>query len=225
MDEPDIVLVSGYLNIDEFEQEFKQTVTPKCHTKEQFFSNGQKLIDIPLYKILFIDEKYVSNFTTNSYTTILPYTTKSLWLYPHMEKITSSNINVLKQNNIKDNEFFHTIQLQKTTWLLEGIKHYKTQQTVNNHSRKSIKYAWIDFGIFKIFNNDLQLFQNTLMQIPARYTPENKITIPGCWILNREFKHELQQITWFFCGGRAPRQSPLRQTWRQPGARCPRAPR
>jgi histidyl-tRNA synthetase len=39
------------------------------------------------------------------------------------------------------------------------------------------------------------------MQIPTRYTPENKITIPGCWVLNREFKHELQQITWFFCGG------------------------
>ena len=197
MDEPDVVLVSGYLNIDEFEKEFKSIVTPKCHTKEQFFSNGQKLIDIPLYKILFIDEKYISNFTTNSYTTILPYTTKSLWLYPHMEKITSSNITILKQNNIKDNEFFHAIQLQKTTWLLEGITHYKTQHP----SSKPMQYAWIDFGIFKIFNNDLQLFQNTLMQIPTRYTPENKITIPGCWVLNREFKHELQQITWFFCGG------------------------
>ena len=205
MDEPDIILVSGYVNIDDFEQEFKQTVTPKCHTKEQFISNGQKLIDIPLYKILFIDEKYIFNFTPNSYTTILPYNTKSLWLYPHMEKITSSNINVLKQNNIKDNEFFHAIQLQKTTWMLEGITHYKTQQTGNNPSSKPIQYAWIDFGIFKIFNNDLKLFQETLMQIPARYTnstiPENKITIPGCWILNREFKHELQQITWFFCGG------------------------
>ena len=150
MDEPDVLLVSGYLNIDEFEKEFKSIVTPKCHTKEQFFSNGQKLIDIPLYKILFIDEKYISNFTTNSYTTILPYTTKSLWLYPHMEKITSSNITVLKQNNIKDNEFFHAIQLQKTTWLLEGITHYKTQHP----SSKPMQYAWIDFGIFKILNNN-----------------------------------------------------------------------
>lgn len=197
MEEQGVILVSGYLNIDDFEQEFKTILTPKCHTNEQFFSNGQKLIDIPLYKILFIDEKYISNFTTNTYTTIIPYSAKLLWLYPHMDNITSSNITVLKQNNIKDNEFFHAIQLQKTKWLLEGITHYKTQHPSN----KPMQYAWIDFGIFKIFNNDLQLFQNTLMQIPTRNTPENKITIPGCWILNPEFKHELNQITWFFCGG------------------------
>jgi len=206
----ELLLVSGYLNIDEFEQEFKHSISPKCHTKEQFFANGQKLIDIPLHKIIFMDENYISNFTTNQYTTIIPYFNKSLWLYPHIKKITSrtSNITILKQNEIKDNEFFHAIQLQKTTWMLEAISYYKThlaQKIITILSSKPIKYAWIDFGIFKIFNNDLNLFQDTMKQLPVRYTnsnvPENKITIPGCWYLDNEFNNELEQITWFFCGG------------------------
>lgn len=214
LEKQELILVSGYLNIDEFELEFKPTISPKCHTKEQFFTNGQKLIDISLFKIIFIDEKYISNFTSNEYTTLLPYSTKSLWLYPYMEKIISSSTTILKQNYIKDNEFFHAIQLQKTTWILEAISYIKknhTQQsetkekpgTTDQPSNTTVKYAWIDFGIFKIFNNDVTQFQQILNQLPAKYTsiPNNKITIPGCWPLTRDFNLELQQITWFFCGG------------------------
>jgi hypothetical protein len=57
-------------------------------------------------------------------------------------------------------------------------------------------FIWVDFGILKVVKNTEQ-FINTLQNINEMTF--DKITIPGCWEIGKNFS--VNQVNWRFCGG------------------------
>lgn len=200
-----IILISAYINIEDKENTI---------SREQIFAiykqRGQKLINLPIPKIIFIDADYISEFEGNSFTRLIPIKFQDLEIYKYYEYIYNNDINILSPNPNKDTTLFHLIQIAKTEFITKGILYYENNPTMiaNFPIGKQIQFGWIDFGINKIFHNDFE-FEKVILNLPARMDniPEeiiqNKIMIPGCWSLNNNYPENtgLISVMWYFCGG------------------------
>ena len=75
-------LVSGYINIENYE--FNSN-------REQNFvfynERGQKLINLPIFKIIFIDDKYINYFQSNEYTKLIPIALEDMEIYKYYKVI------------------------------------------------------------------------------------------------------------------------------------------
>ena len=104
-----------------------------------------------------------------------------MYLYPYLNTLDHK----IEGNINKDSNFFFSVMCNKTEWLRQAIKLqlYEGEQ-----------YIWIDFGIFKIFNQDIQLsnLQNCY----------NKVRIGHIWDLELIYSVDIKRkIAWYFAGG------------------------
>ena len=124
-------LVSGYINIESIES---TSITENNTQREQTFplykERGQKLINIPIRKIIFIDARYIDQFQGNELTQIIPITLEEMDIYPYYQQILSQSVSqslsgsieILSPNPKKDTALFHIIQIAKTEFIKKAIK-------------------------------------------------------------------------------------------------------
>lgn len=183
-------LVSGYINIEtnEFNPKREQTF-------QDYKERGQRLINLPIPKIIFIDTKYITQFQSNAHTELIPITLEEMEIYEYYKQVLSGGINIVSPNPIKDTALFHIIQIAKTEFIKKAI-------ATNRFNNNNI-YAWIDFGISKIFQSDSE-FLETLRAISTKLDniQNNTVKIPGCWRLNlADTNSDFARVNWYFCGG------------------------
>jgi len=144
---------------------------------------GVQLLEIKQNKVVFMDKSLIDIFLSyeNEYTKILPTTETDMYLYSYLNTLEHK----IEGNINKDSNFFFSIMCNKTEWLRQAIKLqlYEGDQ-----------YIWIDFGIFKIFNQNIQLsnLQNCY----------DKVRIGHIWDLNLTYSIDIKKtIAWYFAGG------------------------
>jgi len=182
-------LVSGYINI-----ETNELNPNRLQNFEYYRERGQKLINLPIPKIIFIDAKYITQFQSNEYTQIIPITLEEMEIYEYYKQVLSGGINIVSPNPIKDTALFHIIQIAKTEFIKKAIATNKFQNDI---------YAWIDFGISKLFTSDAD-FLETMLTISTKLDniQNNTVKIPGCWRLNlADTNSDFAMVNWYFSGG------------------------
>jgi hypothetical protein len=200
-----MILVSGYINIESIEH------TNRVQTFPIYKERGQKLINLPIKKIIFIDADYINQFITNRYTELIPIKFEDMEIYQYYIRICSGihsgEITILSPNLEKDTALFHIIQIAKTEFIKKAIELNTNNIQISDDSQISNEtdnlYGWIDFGISKIFQNDNE-FTNTICNIPNLLDKikSNTIKIPGCWPLNPyDSSSDFMRVQWYFCGG------------------------
>lgn len=166
------------------------------HKLDDYIHSGQLLIDIPIKKILFIDEEIVGRFRSNPNTHIIPITLADFDLYvKYYKDCVEGKIKVLSPNAAKDTALFHLLQLSKTIFMRRAIE--------MNYFATDI-FAWIDFGIRKIYKSDEEMISclyniNTKEHIDC--IPRDTLLMPGCWPVNANDFGEFNHIMWYCCGG------------------------
>ena len=75
-------LVSGYINIETLETNNKRDQTFMIYKE-----NGQKLINLPIKKIIFIDYRYIEQFQTNMYTKLIAINFEDMEIYKYYKKV------------------------------------------------------------------------------------------------------------------------------------------
>jgi len=188
--------VSGYINIESNETHL--STSENIHQREQIFKHyqerGQKLINIPIQKIIFIDARYIDQFQGNNFTRLIPITLEEMDIYSYYKQILIGGIEIISPNPKKDTALFHIIQIGKTEFIKKAIDIDVSGNDI---------YTWIDFGISKIFKNDSE-FQQSIMNISYMLEKinSNAIKIPGCWQLNpADINNDFNRVNWYFCGG------------------------
>ena len=177
--------------------------THRHHTFQAYLECGQKLINIPIKKIIFIDARYIDQFQGNELTQIIPITLEEMDIYPYYQQILSQSlsgsIEILSPNPKKDTVLFHIIQIAKTEFIKKAIKAIDNGIAASENNI----YAWIDFGISKIFKDNNE-FKTSILNIPKMLDKINPtaIKIPGCWPLNlADINNDFARVNWYFCGG------------------------
>ena len=210
-------LVSGYINIESIESIESPNINninnpDNINHREQTFSiykeRGQKLINIPIKKIIFIDARYIDQFEKNAFSRLIPITLEEMDIYPYYQEILlqilTREILILSPNPKKDTALFHIIQIAKTEFIKKAIA-LDTLGTIDKPAKNI--YAWIDFGISKIFkdtNDNTTEFETAIMNIPHMLDniKPNTIKIPGCWKLNAaDINNDFARVNWYFSGG------------------------
>jgi hypothetical protein len=195
-----MILVSGYINIESIENN-----TNRVQTFPVYKERGQKLINLPIKKIIFIDADYIDQFVENEYTQLIPIKLQDMAIYQYYTRIksgiNSGEITILSPNPEKDTALFHIIQIAKTEFIKKAIELNTNNIQISNENDNI--YGWIDFGISKIFQNDNE-FTTTICNIPNLLDKikSNTIKIPGCWSLNLYDSYgDFARVKWYFCGG------------------------
>ena len=75
-------------------------------------------------------------------------------IYKYYKKVMSSDIKILSPNPNKDTPLFHLIQIAKTEFIKKAIDLDNNNNNNNIYCYTNNIYAWIDFGIYKIFKSD-----------------------------------------------------------------------
>lgn len=183
-----MLLVSAYINIESLESGKRE------QTFDIYKERGQKLINIPIKKIIFIDSRYIDYFTSNIYTKLIATRFEDLDIYKYYNYIrTNNDITILSPNSNKDTTLFHLIQIAKTEFVKKAIELESNEYSI---------YAWVDFGISKIFKNDDE-FISSIVKLPTliKNIKPNSIRIAGCWPLDNTYIYDFMRVNWFFCGG------------------------
>lgn len=195
-----LMLVSGYINIETIEYKtIKENNNKREQTFEMYKERGQKLIDLPIKKIIFIDTKYIDKFQGNEFTRLIPIKLEEMEIYSYYKKIITNGIEIVSLNLNKETVLFHIIQIAKTEFVKKAIEIEKN----NINMSSSDIYAWIDFGIAKIFKDEYE-FQESVCNITRLLDKikTNSVKIPGCWKLNfTDINNDFTRVNWYFCGG------------------------
>lgn len=144
---------------------------------------GIQLLEIKQNKIVFMDKNLIDIFLPyeNEYTKILPTTERDMYLYSYLNILQHK----IEGNINKDSNFFFSVMCNKTEWL---------RQAVELQLYEGDQYIWIDFGIFKIFNQDVQI-----SNLEKCY---EKVRIAHIWDLNINYSSNImKEINWYFAGG------------------------
>lgn len=181
------MLVSGFINLNILEPNRDNN-----RSIVKYIELGQKLLDLEVPKIIFLDESVIDKFKINeSNTTIVKFNFEDLYLYQYHDIIISQCTNP-SPNIVKDSKYYMMVQNQKPMWVTEACKLFP----------EISHFYWIDFGIFHISNND-QLFSKTILDISCNL---DRIKIPGCWdpkqiqITDNQIFNSAS-VMWYFCGG------------------------
>ena len=144
---------------------------------------GTKLLELKQNKVIFMDKELIDSFVEyeTEYTKFIPITQEEMYLYPYLETLDHG----IEGNKNKDSNFFFSIMCNKTEWIRRAIELqiYEGDQ-----------YIWMDFGIFKIFNQhvDLSCLEHSY----------DKVRIGHIWNLDTRYVTNIKkQVCWYFAGG------------------------
>jgi hypothetical protein len=146
----------------------------------EYVNNGQRLLDLKLPTVLYIDTNvaHLLTFYPDQYWN--PFTLEDCWLSPYKKYVR----NVMSQNPQKDTFDYHALQHMKTSVALEACNHFNLDHAL-----------YIDFG-----------WRWSLDELPAAYERLSKTTalhIPGAYNISENRNHDvtLSQVDWYFLGG------------------------
>ena len=182
-------IVSAYIDIRFIEEHIQRE-----QTSSEYIFRGQKLIDLPYNKVVFIDSRHISKFSINDYTTLVPIDKEDIETYNIYSGTDISDIHVNSPNPTKDTAVYHVIQTSKTEFVKKAI-----DMDVYHDD----KYAWIDFGIYKLFNDENQFRQHIgyISQNLGKISTD-KIKIPGILHPNKnDTINDFSRVNWYFAGG------------------------
>jgi hypothetical protein len=148
-----------------------------------YIKNGEKILSIEMNKIIFIDERAIHHFEKykNQRTHIIPISHKDNYLADYLPRLQQ----ITEGNPAKDTNNFYSIMCNKTEWI---------RQAIQTNLYDTDYYTWIDFGIYKIFDDNLQ--------IAALKKCYEKVRIGHIWDLDRVFNVNInKRICWYFAGG------------------------
>ena len=159
---------------------------------DKYIDYGTKLLQNNLQKIIFIEkniyDSYFSNQNFNN-THFIFFEKKDIYLYNFINDITNFSINT--DNPSKDNLEYFFVQCNKTEWVKQAIEinYFNTEQ-----------FIWLDFGIFHVFNNNLEKFNNSLYALNNKIY--ERVRISTIWNLDYLYNINIHKnICWYFAGG------------------------
>ena len=189
-----VTFVTAFLDLNKVEKR------PNHKNTLFYIEKGIELISHPYSFAVFIDkdsyqlipEKFKS--MTNITFHIIDFET----LPVYQLQLTSQNLNLpLGRNKEKDTYHYLCVNISKT---------YLVEKAIEIDPYQSTHFAWIDFGILHIINNnspEKECFANSLRTI-SNYN-KNRIRIPGCFDPARLRELSLLSFKdypcWAFCGG------------------------
>jgi hypothetical protein len=154
----------------------------------EYLSNGEHFLSIPVNKVVFIDKSLATYFVKfNSKYNHFIYITKDELTWIH-EK---DNCCEFSDKSDKDTWGYMITMLNKTEWINSAIK---------NNPFKSDQFIWIDFGIKHIYSGDLgQSIVNMSKKTynGVRIGQINNVKMYKDWSFNKQ----LNEVIWVFAGG------------------------
>ena len=166
------------------------------------------------YKVIFIERNIFNEFFIQdniNYYSFLDYEyviynknifvlfeRENNYLYNYKHKITDFYLN--SGNDEKNTIDYIFIQCHKTEWVKIAIQLVEKLKVMKDNNNE---YMWIDFGIYSLFNNDINLFNDTLTNLHERYSinSNNKVHIASCVPPHTNYYTEFyRNIAWYFAG-------------------------
>ena len=168
--------------------------------------------DIYITYFSIIDKVYTFNYENKLFEFIMNkniifvfFERTDNYLYNYIDKIT--NFNIITDNPNKDTIEYMFLQCHKTEWVkmaIQLITHIKNEHIVLNLT-DNLQFIWIDFGIYHIFNNNNELFQNSFENVSViKYDSikSNKVRIASCVNPMEPYHSNIyRHIAWYFAGG------------------------
>jgi hypothetical protein len=165
---------------------------------KQYVEYGKQLLNCTINKIVFIEKEiydlYLKDYIfSNTYFVFVKK--EQNYLYNYIEQIT--DLEIITDNPSKDNIHYFFIMCHKTEWMKIAI-------TLNIFH--STQYVWIDFGISHIFQNNTQLFQDSIHGLRDKFYNNVRIatgtSINNIIHLDIENNNDfLKNVSWNFLGG------------------------
>ena len=158
---------------------------------EKYIELGEKLLNIELPKIIFLEQpiydSYYKNteFANTKFIIIDRY--KDNYLYQYLSDIT--DFNVLTDRPEKDTLEYMITMCGKTEWIRKAIEIncFNTEQ-----------FIWIDFGIYHMIN-DNDLFKEYMYLLNEK--KYDNVRIASCWNPQGSDHPDIYKIiTWYFAG-------------------------
>lgn len=116
---------------------------------------------------------------------------KDTWTYKICESV--ENLEPLKLHVEKNTKEYIILQNTKIEFLKDAIE-------INPWN--STHFAWIDFSIFHIFENNEKYATELIKKISKTQFNDKILIIPGCWNRNQlNYESLISNIVWRFCGG------------------------
>lgn len=173
-----IIFVTAFININD---------SPIDDLMNNYFYYFEQLANTGIQIALFFD----SNYKEYGNTLITKYNNVKIIRYLTKDELHINKLNISKQlpdsrNIKKDNENYLKLMNNKIYFIEEAMN------TIDYDY-----YSWIDFRIFHIFKNLLDI-DNKLKKISNKYYFSQLTYFPGAWSMK---KNILNEINWRFLGG------------------------
>jgi len=159
---------------------------------DKYIDYGKKLLQIDVSKIIFIEKDIYNNYLSNqdfNNTHFIFFEKKDNYLYNFINDITNYSIGT--DNPDKDTLDYLFVQCHKTEWI---------KLAIDNNYYNSEQFIWLDFGIYHIFNNDIDLFTKSIYSLLNK--KYDLIRIATIWNPDLIYNTNIHQnICWYFAGG------------------------
>lgn len=159
---------------------------------DKYIDYGKNLLQINVSKIIFIEKDIYNKFLSNqdfNNTHFIFFEKKDNYLYNFINDIT--NYSISTDNPDKDTLDYLFVQCHKTEWI---------KLAIDNNYYNSDQFIWLDFGIYHIFNNNIDLFTNSIYSLLNK--KYDLIRIATIWNPDLIYNTNIHQsICWYFAGG------------------------
>ena len=159
---------------------------------DKYIEYGLNLLQINIPKIIFIEKDIFNNFLSNQEfknTHFIFFEKKDNYLYDYINDLTNNFI--ITDNPDKDTIDYLLVMNHKTEWMKLAIE---------NNYYNSDQFIWLDFGIYHIFNNNIDLFNKSIYSVlNKKYDLIRIASIWECDLIYDEYIHK--EICWVFAGG------------------------
>ena len=158
-------------------------------------------------------EDKVFDYIIENNTIFVMFEKTDNYLYNYINEITKFNVNT--DNPGKDTLEYMFVQCHKTEWMKFAIK---LLFDINNPRHffnldTNLHFIWVDFGIYHMFNNNIELFDNSFKHLHEidntvannividNITINNKIRIASCIHPSKKYHSNIyKNIVWYFAG-------------------------
>jgi hypothetical protein len=155
-------------------------------------------IDGVLYSFNYENKQY--DFIIDNYTIFVFFEKHDNYLYSYIDSIT--NFDISTDNPNKDTLEYMLTMCHKTEWVNMAInlaEHIKNKCLLIDFTN----FIWVDFGIYHVFNNNLDLFNTCFEHLyDLQSNSINKVRIGSCIHPTKICHIDIFRcISWYFAGG------------------------
>jgi hypothetical protein len=158
----------------------------------KYIEDGLNLLQINVQKIIFIEKDIYNNYLSNrefNNTHFIFFEKKDNYLYNYINDLTNNFI--VTDNPNKDTIDYLFFMNHKTEWMRLAIE---------NNYFNSDQFIWLDFGIYHIFDNNIDLFNKSIYSLLNK--KYDLVRIASIWKYDLMYNNYIHKnICWFFAGG------------------------